>query len=243
MVSASADSVARTSARPCSTNARSSRSAAVRRRGGQRVQALLRRDDQVVIALQVPARVGELLAVREQPLRQHFPARQRALQHAPAERLLLEPRDLLEGAGILQPEVGVELQQSGDGHRAVDRLQQPFADLPLQFAARHADQARRARKRQPLRHPSSAPRGPRSSVHHARRRRHGQPPPGRGTQAVPDARSGVPAPFRTRTRASSRHQGRLPPAASSSVSIVVSGCRTMVMNWPMPSSGQPSAVR
>ena len=130
-------------------------------RGGELVDAALRGHDERVIALQVPADVGQFLALREESLRHHRLARQHVLQHAPSERLLLEPRDALERAGLLEAEVGVKRAEARRGDQSVRRREPALADLLLQHAARDADEARGAGQGEPLRH-ASLPRGPRS---------------------------------------------------------------------------------
>jgi len=63
-----------------------------RRGGRQRLEALLQRDDERVVARQVATRVGELAALREQAAARErpAPANTRSCTRA-AERLLLEP--------------------------------------------------------------------------------------------------------------------------------------------------------
>ena len=106
---------------------------------------LLQGDDEIVIALQVPARVGEFLALGEQALRQHLATGQRAFEHSPPEGFLLQARHALERPRLLEVHLRVERQQPGGRHHAVVRRQPAVADLALQLAARHADQARRPR--------------------------------------------------------------------------------------------------
>jgi hypothetical protein len=114
-----------------------------------------------MIALQVAPHFGELLGLGVQPLGEDLACGQHPFQHAPSERGLLDAAAALERPRRLEVRLRIEPRDVGGGHHPVRRQQQPFADLPLQDAARHADQPRRSRQRHPLHHrASTSRRGP-----------------------------------------------------------------------------------
>jgi hypothetical protein len=83
---------------------------------------------------------------------QHLLVRQAALEHALAERLVLDAGDTFQLGDILQLCVRKNAQQRLGVHHAVEGLQLARLDLALQHPARNPGQTRRARKRQELWH-------------------------------------------------------------------------------------------
>ena len=88
----------------------------------QLAQTVAQRDDQRVVTLQMALHVGQLLTLVKHALRQHVLARQQTLAHAPAECIVLDVRDALEHAGLLEFGLRIELQQRLGRHQAIVQL-------------------------------------------------------------------------------------------------------------------------
>ena len=152
IVSASADSVARTSARPESIAARSSARSGARRSLRERVHSLAHCHDKLVVARQVAPQVREFAALCVQALRENLLRRQHPLLDAAPEGFLLQPCHPLERARVLQAPLRIETQEPVGGHEAVVGRELSVAHLTLQRAARHADEARGPGEGEPLGH-------------------------------------------------------------------------------------------